>query len=67
MTYPKEDRARLMEYAMMPENESYFITDTMQAKLRTLCLAIREAYDLETATESFLWEQYLAEPIHAIG
>ena len=67
MTYPKEDRARLMEYAMMPENESYFTTDTMQAKLRTLGLAIREAYDLETATESFLWEQYLAEPIHAIG
>lgn len=67
MTYPKEDRARLLEYAMTPDNESVFTPEIMQKKLHTLCTAIREAYGLEAATETFLWEQYLTEPIHANG
>ncbi len=67
MTYPKEDRARIMEYATMYDTAGYFANDTMQAKLRALCIGIREAYDLEAVTYPFLWEQYLNEPIHAIG
>lgn len=67
MTYPKEDRARILEYATAPDNAYYFTSPTMQQKLRTLCLAIREAYDLETVTDAFLWEQYLDSPIHANG
>ena len=64
MSYPKEDRARMMEYAMTPGNESCFETETMQKKLRQLCIGIREAMELEDAADAFLWEQYLKEPIH---
>ena len=64
MSYPKEDRARIMEYAMRPGNESYFESETMQNKLRHLCLGIRKAFKLEKSTESFLWEQYLKEPLN---
>ena len=59
MTFPREDRARIMEYAMTPGNERYFASETMQQKLKTLCHGIRDAFDLKKATESFLWEQYL--------
>ena len=63
MSYPKEDRARIMEYAMTPGNEACFESETMQKKLRQLCLGIREAFGLKKSTESFLWEQYLNEPL----
>ena len=59
MSFPREDRARIMEYAMTPGNESYFTSETMQRKLQTLCHGIRDAFRLKKATESFLWEQYL--------
>jgi len=64
MSFPKEDRARVMEYACMPGNEHYFLSRTMQKKLRALCEGIREAYDLEDYPESLLWEQYLESPIY---
>lgn len=64
MFSPREDRARVMEYACMPGNEHYFISDTMQKKLRTLCEGIREAYDLEDDPDPLLWEQYLEFPIY---
>ena len=64
MSFPKEDRARVMEYACMPGNEPYFISDTMQKKLRAMCEGIREAYDLEAYSEPLLWEQYLEFPIY---
>lgn len=63
MSFPKEDRARIFEYACTEGNERYFISHTMQRKLRTLCEGIREAYGLEDHTESFLWEQYLESPL----
>jgi len=63
MSFPKEDRARIMEYAMTPGNKSLFQTDAMQAKLKTLCLGIREAFGLEEQAEEFLWEQYLHMPL----
>ena len=61
MSYPKEDRARILEYAMMPGNEVYFESEMLQTKLRTLCTGIREAFSLEAA--AYPWEQYLKEPI----
>lgn len=64
MSYPKEDRARIMEYAMTPGNESYFESEIMQKKLRQLCIGIREAFGLKKSTEFFVWEQYLNEPLY---
>lgn len=59
MSFPKEDRARIMEYAMMQGNKELFKTPALQAKLKKLCEGIREAYALEKAEEAFPWEQYL--------
>ena len=63
MTYPREDRARIMEYAMQAGNEDYFESDTMQAKLSSLCQSIRKAFKWEESEETFPWEQYLKEPV----
>jgi len=63
MSFPKEDRARIMEYGMLPGNESLFHSETMQAKLQKLCEGIREAYGLKKSEEAFLWEQYLNKPL----
>ena len=64
MTYPKEDRARIMEFAVMDGYEHCFESETMQNKLRKICLGIRQAFDLEKASESLLWEQYLKHPLY---
>lgn len=61
MSFAKEDRARLFEYAMTPGHETLFQSPNLQAKLRQLCLGIREGFGLERSEETFLWEQYLAE------
>lgn len=62
--FAREDRARIMEYACQPGNESYFQSETMQNKLRTLCQGIRQAFGLEKYEQPLLWEQYLAEPLN---
>lgn len=59
MSFPKEDKARVMEYAMLPDMAPLFQSDTMQAKLECLSTGLREAYGLEDCKEIFLWEQYL--------
>ena len=59
MSYPTEDRARILEYAMTPGQEALFRPKAMQAKLKTLCNGIRDAYNLKENRETFLWEQYL--------
>ena len=59
MSFPKEDRARIMEYAMLPGMEDLFHSEGMQKKLKTLCHGIRDAYNLETYEAPLLWEQYL--------
>lgn len=59
MSFPKEDKARIMEYAMLPDRKELFQSEIMQAKLRCLSEGLREAYDLEDWEETFLWEQYL--------
>ena len=58
MSYPKEDRARIIEYAMLEGNEAYFTSKTMRNKLRTICKGINRAFGLSEG-EQFLWEQYL--------
>ncbi len=63
MSFPKEDRARIMEYAMTEGNAHYFQSPCMQAKLMQLCKGIREAFRLKKHTEEFLWEQYLHTPL----
>lgn len=63
MSFEKEDRARIMEYAMTPGHEDLFQSPYTQAKLRQLCLGIREAFGLTKSSEDFLWEQYLHVPL----
>ena len=63
MLYPKEDRARVLENAMLPEKEETFRSEYMQRKLHALCTGIREAYGLEKHTEALPWEQYLINPL----
>ena len=58
MSFPREDRARILEYAMMPGNEELFASETMQKKLSTLCQGIRQAFELDEAI-TYRWEQYL--------
>ena len=58
MTYPKEDRARIFEYAVMEGNEEVFSSKIMQRKLSLLCTAIRDAFDLNPDAQ-YPWEQYL--------
>ena len=52
-----------MEYAVMDGCEAYFASDIMQAKLKTVCKGIREAFGLKKDSRVFLWEQYLKEPL----
>lgn len=59
MGYPKEDRARILEYAMLPDNENTFRSEYMQRKLTALCRGIRESYGLEKYSEVLPWEMYL--------
>lgn len=63
MSFAKEDRARIMEYAMTPGHEALFRSSILQSKLKQICIGIREAFCLEAFPESFLWEQYLWEPL----
>lgn len=66
MSFPKEDRARIMEYAMMAGNSGHFTSGTMQAKLHQLCVGIRQAFDWEKSEIIFPWEQYLTESLAAM-
>lgn len=63
MSFPREDRARIFEYAMMADCGDYFTSATMQKKLTTLCTGIRKAYGLQKSEEIFPWEQYLNESL----
>lgn len=63
MSFPKEDRARIMEYACTPNNAERFESPILQKKLTALCEGIREAYRLKKSAETFLWEQYLKTPL----
>lgn len=58
-----DDRARTFYYAMQSGNEEMFASSVMQQKLLTLCKAIRDAWNLKKSPDTYLWEQYLTEPI----
>ncbi len=62
-TFAREDRARIMEYAMGEGNEDYFANAQMQAKLLALCKAMREAFGLKKSPDTYLWEQYLTQSL----
>ena len=59
MSYAKEDRARIFEYACLESNEEYFKAPVIQEKLRRICKGIRTAFGLKKVETTFLWEQYL--------
>lgn len=61
MSYAKEDRATIFEYACTPGNEEYFQSARIQAKLSRICKGVRNAFGLKQVQETFLWEQYLAK------
>ena len=63
MSFPKEDRARLFEYAMVPGSEALFAASPLQYKLKTLCQGIREAYGLKKHPAVLPWEQYLLQSL----
>ena len=63
MSFPREDRARIMEYAMMPDCEDYFDSEIMQEKLTCLCEGIRKAFEMKDNPEVLPWEVYLQEPL----
>ena len=67
MSYPKEDRARIFEYAMTAGNEPLFAASPLQYKLKMLCQGIREAFGLKKSPENFPWEQYLNQPMAYTG
>lgn len=56
---PVGDRAMFFQYAMSEDMEEYFSQQEAQKKLKQLCKAIRDAFDLKEAEDRFLWEQYL--------
>ena len=60
MTFPKEDRARILEYAVQPDRQAMFQAPYLQKKLSVLCKAIRDTFQVDSQT-SLLWEQYLSE------
>ncbi len=58
-TYPHEDRCKIFYNAMLPDNAQMFASPIMKAKLLRVCTGIREAYNLDKKTDTYLWEQYL--------
>lgn len=64
MSFPTEDRSRLFVNALLADNGEMFEPSAMQKKLRTVCIALREAYGWEDSTEVYAWEQYLKKPIN---
>ena len=63
MAARKEDRARILENAMLPENREVFQSEYMQRKLNAMCTAIRDAYSMKQHPEILPWEQYLVTPL----
>lgn len=63
MSFPKEDRARILEYAMTPGHEGLFQSSILQSKLKQICIGIREGFGLTESPEAYLWEQYLWTPL----
>lgn len=63
MYFPSNDRSSVFCYAMSAEGADALTGAAMQAKLECLCRGIREAYGLEKSSDTYPWEQYLAESL----
>ena len=63
MYYLKEDRARILENALLPGKQEVFQSEYMQRKLTAMCSGIREAYGLKKHPEVLPWEQYLVNAL----
>lgn len=61
MSFPKEDRARIMEFAMAEGNAALFQGKALQNKLSRICTGIREAFGLKKHPAPLPWEQYLIQ------
>ena len=64
MSFPKEDRARILESAMTGGNEALFRCPILQEKLKTMCIGIREAFGLKKYPQALAWESYLWNPLY---
>lgn len=58
-TFPKEDRSRIFEAALLSGNKETFRPWILQRKLTAICKGIREAYGLTKSPAVYPWEQYL--------
>lgn len=67
MHHLKEDRARILENAMLPGKQDVFQSEYMQRKLHAMCSGIREAYGLKKHPDPLPWEQYLVNPLVPIS
>ncbi len=56
---PVNDRSLIFQYAMTEGMEEFFEDDDAQDKLKQLCKAIRDAFDLKKYEGELRWEQYL--------
>lgn len=61
MSYAREDRATVFEYACMPGSEEVFASPIVQGKLQQVCHAIRDAFGIKDTATPLLWEQYIAK------
>ncbi|MBQ8880817.1 MAG: hypothetical protein IJ030_01410 [Oscillospiraceae bacterium] len=59
MSFIHEDRCRIFYNAMLKDNAEMFKASAMQAKLKRVCMGIREAYGLQKSEKTYPWEQYL--------
>lgn len=58
-TYPTEDRARILEYAMTFPSDEIFKSIHLQNKLRYICEEIRKGFNTEGWPDTALWEKPL--------
>ena len=58
-----DDRSVIFFQAMQADNAEMFKSPIMQEKLKLLCMGIRDAWGWNEVKDTFLWEQYLTEPL----
>ena len=56
-TYPREDRATIMECAMLELDAMFVAASYRQAKLNYLCECIRDAFDTTEWPAETVWEK----------
>lgn len=59
MSYAREDRATVFEYACMEGSEEVFASPIIQGKLQQVSTAIRDAFGINGTDVKLLWEQYI--------